>query len=867
MFQIIGRLIFVGSIVLIGYAYPLTSHAADETTATVIFSEVNWAGSSLSTADEWIELTNLTDESIDLSGWTIQSAASSSGTLTIPEGSVIEPNSTFLISNYDELNSKSTLAHTPDYITTEISLSNSGLLLVLIDGTGQRRDSALDGSKPLAGRVGTNGGGSDGEGFASMVRTAPVEDGTLTTSWMDATKSDGFDEGVSDLGSPGVTEGWEIPPTEIEEILMLEEIQILEEITVAEEIIDEKEIMEIEEIPATVDINEISDLVEESEMNDPSESESNPETEQEIASPALREGRDRNDEMEETEDENEIIQSTYPVGTLIINEFVSDADEEWVEIFNPYNNVIPLSGWTIRDGSRKQTGLPDQLLGMEQYVVIKNPLGKLNNTGDTIELLDPTGATIDSVVYGTDTIPIPKNPYSLARDADGEWVVTVSVTMGTENEIVTVQEKKSIEVKKVKKIRVVKEEKKSIPDTVENKKDISEEITEIKEEITTVRLSEIYPNTTGSDLVEEFIELENYGEETVCLSGWKLMDAGEKIYWFEKTLCIPPHQYLTITRAESNIALNNTSDTVSLLSPDESLIDTQSYETPKKGYAYIFVGTNEWDWTSNPSPDEPNVVSSDESDGSTRVATASSRRRSIKAYASDVEGIVAVSPGVLGKQIFYILKEDGVLQIYKHDGDFPELEVGDRVSITGSYTENRGEKRLKVSSENMITVTGWDVLMDPERTDIASLSMSEHGPIITVSGVVASRTGKKVLLEDSGSQLTIRVAEGTGIDAAVFARGAHVEVTGLLIETKDAVTLLPRSSEDVSVIPTFIAESTISTPTGKESRAASDKSIAFFITLLTILGLAIYFAFNLIPKWKRLYAKHRALRTTPQATR
>jgi hypothetical protein len=38
---------------------------------TIIFSELAWAGSSVSTADEWLELKNLTSSSIDLTGWNI----------------------------------------------------------------------------------------------------------------------------------------------------------------------------------------------------------------------------------------------------------------------------------------------------------------------------------------------------------------------------------------------------------------------------------------------------------------------------------------------------------------------------------------------------------------------------------------------------------------------------------------------------------------------------------------------------------------------------------------------------------------------------------------------------------------------------
>ncbi len=883
MFQIIGRLIFASFILIVGCALPLMSRATEDTTPTVIISEINWAGSSLSSSDEWIELTNRTDASVDLSGWTIQGAATSNGTLMIPEGSTIQPYSTFLISNYDELNTKSALNHTPDYVTTGVSLSNSGLLLMLIDATGQKRDSALDGSKPLAGRMGTDGGGSDGGGYASMVRKAPIEDGSLASAWDNAIVSEGFDEEVSDVGSPGVLEEWfesEIEPEEIIEIGPsngLQEIVEILEITDTEEIADTGESNDIQ-IPTELACGELCESVEvlsEQEETDPSthsaRSGSNESLEEDLVSSAEEAGQSSETEQEILEptesDDKEQRAATYPVGTLVINEFVSDATEEWIEILNPYNNVIPLEGWSVRDASGKQTGLPDQLLGMGQFVVLKNPSGKLNNTGDTIELLDPTSVVIDAVTYGTGSVPIAKQPNSLARAEDGKWEVTTSVTMGKENVLSPVMQKVSVEnskseasnSKKIEKVEVIKEIEKRL------------EIKEMKEiqgttGPMTLRLSEIYPNTTGGDLMEEFIEIENFGSEPVPLDGWVLTDAGEKKFSFSTTSKILPYHFLTLSRAETRIALNNTSDTVTLFAPDGSLIDSQTYESPPKGSSYVLIESL-WNWTTNITPDEPNSVTTDEVDEPARVATASTYRKGVKAVSSWIEGVVLVGPGVFGKQIFYLMTKTGGLQIYKYDGDFPDMEAGDQISVSGTFTESRGERRLKIGSSDEILITGSGEPIDSESIELASLSEADHGRLVTVTGTVVSRTGKKIVLESNGVQLTIRVADGTSIDAATFARGAEMEVTGLVVATNKTITLLPRKEDDVVLTPPPIAEQTIITATGKETRNSTDRSIAFAITILTILGLALYTWIHLIPKWKLFYAKHRTLRAASQTSR
>jgi hypothetical protein len=75
-------------------ALPVRIHASE---TTVVFSEIAWAGSSISSSDEWIELTNVSDTAVDLSNWKISGAGSSSSDKLLPEGSVIEPHSTYLI--------------------------------------------------------------------------------------------------------------------------------------------------------------------------------------------------------------------------------------------------------------------------------------------------------------------------------------------------------------------------------------------------------------------------------------------------------------------------------------------------------------------------------------------------------------------------------------------------------------------------------------------------------------------------------------------------------------------------------------------------------------------------------------------------
>ena len=166
----------------------------------VVFSELMWMGSNASSADEWIELYNSSDAEIDLSGWTISRLTADGEKIMLQiEGGRIAPHATFLISNYPPDNSQSMLAVEPQHVSSAIALPNTKLQLRLYNGNPEENadlmDVADDGKgAPLAG---------DTKLKRAMVRLAFDQSGTLATSWGTARETSGWDEGATELGTPG----------------------------------------------------------------------------------------------------------------------------------------------------------------------------------------------------------------------------------------------------------------------------------------------------------------------------------------------------------------------------------------------------------------------------------------------------------------------------------------------------------------------------------------------------------------------------------------------------------------------------------------------------------------------------------------
>lgn len=109
---------------------------------SVIINEINWAWSSSSSADEWIELKNMSSNPVSVSWWVITNTTNP-GNITIPSWSSIPWNWYFLVSNFAATDGNSKLNITPDYVTTSIDLLNSwNWNIVLQDSQWNTMDSA-----------------------------------------------------------------------------------------------------------------------------------------------------------------------------------------------------------------------------------------------------------------------------------------------------------------------------------------------------------------------------------------------------------------------------------------------------------------------------------------------------------------------------------------------------------------------------------------------------------------------------------------------------------------------------------------------------------------------------------------------------
>ncbi|MDD5626898.1 MAG: lamin tail domain-containing protein [Patescibacteria group bacterium] len=280
---------------------------------------------------------------------------------------------------------------------------------------------------------------------------------------------------------------------------------------------------------------------------------------------------------------NAIPNKSYP-RHIWINEFFpnpkgKDAENEFIEIYNPGPAEINLANWQIDDqenkGSHPYTFPENFIIKRGDYLTLPYSQTKisLNNNSDWVRLLWPNGQAIDEVPYSD-----PREGESYNKTNNG-WSWSCNTTPGEPNKIVSDEE--------------------CAASPEEETKDYSRALW----------INEFLPDPKGKDEEGEFIELQNRGEEEIDLTNWQIDDcesAGSKPHTFPENTKIKANSYLVLYYKETKISLNNNGDCVRLLNPLGQAVDEIKYSKAKEGQSYSRQNVDHWQWTDNPTPGKDN---------------------------------------------------------------------------------------------------------------------------------------------------------------------------------------------------------------------------------------------------------------------
>jgi hypothetical protein len=90
-----------------------------------------------------------------------------------------------------------------------------------------------------------------------------------------------------------------------------------------------------------------------------------------------------------------------------------------------------------------------------------------------------------------------------------------------------------------------------------------------------IRIADLLPDPVGDDLVHEDVRIRNAGGASVDLSGWQLRDIAGNVWNLSSSL--EPGSSVNLLRNRQAMSLNNDGDTIELLMPDGTVVDTVRY--------------------------------------------------------------------------------------------------------------------------------------------------------------------------------------------------------------------------------------------------------------------------------------------------
>lgn len=410
----------------------------------IVLNEIFWMGSSASSADEWVELRNLTDQPVDLSNWklTKKSSGSESQMLVFPAGAVVPANGYYLISNYSSTSTNSMLNRPPDLVDTAMALVNSALQIKLYDGAGTLIDTADDGSgNPLAGKL-----VSAEKIFWSMERNPIPDDGVRVESWHTASRGTGFKDGATERGTPGTANSNGLPIASAGSDLSGAVGQSLN-FDASDSSDPEGQLLSFHwtfgdgasgsgptpehayavagEFTAVVTVSDgvdtATDVVAVKISAAPAAVSTTPATSSPPAS-----------SVSPPPGGGKVKPKTSCQGIKLSELLVNPAgvdDGEFVELFNPTKKTVSLAGCTLWLNEKRRYVFLDSAIAPNQFFVLEKSVSKLSltNTGGALRLENSDAATLDTLEYS----PAPENEsWALVGQA---WGWTNRVTKGTKN--------------------------------------------------------------------------------------------------------------------------------------------------------------------------------------------------------------------------------------------------------------------------------------------------------------------------------------------------------------------------------------------------------------------------------------------------
>ena len=275
---------------------------------------------------------------------------------------------------------------------------------------------------------------------------------------------------------------------------------------------------------------------------------------------------------------------------------------DWIEVENTSDRTVDLTGFTLMRGTRPARAFvfPGGALGPGEFAVILADGGtiaerdgvyhapfRLPASGDTLTLLDRSGAAVDDV-----DVPALAKDQVYCRDVAGEWQLSAFPTPG--------------EVNRVGDAAAAQEEQRdvvAVPGALEISEAMSNNAT-------------FFPDETGA--YPDYIEIHNTTDAPVNLQGWFLSDTRSKLRrWTFPAVTLPADGYLAVhcsgvdrrgdpAHLHASFKLSSGGEEIFLTDPKGVTVSAVRLPTLEADQAWSLLETG-WTRSFPPTPNQPNT--------------------------------------------------------------------------------------------------------------------------------------------------------------------------------------------------------------------------------------------------------------------
>lgn len=187
-----------------------------------------------------------------------------------------------------------------------------------------------------------------------------------------------------------------------------------------------------------------------------------------------------------------------------------------------------------------------------------------------------------------------------------------------------------------------------------------------------------------------------------------------------------------------------------------------------------------------------------------------------------IKAVVQNTPGIFGQKSFAVSDDTG--SIFAFTNNDYSLKMGDRVAITGTIAEYKNLRQIKPTS---VKVLANNVALTPK--EVKTVGEGEEASLVKMSSAFvksmvesASFNNAEIVLTVDGQDIKAKLDSRTGANFEAFkakvTTGAHVQVTGIVLQSEDDYIVNLRSLDDISdyVIPVSSLHEVRNMPVGSK---------------------------------------------------